>query len=877
MNDFSRHDLDTLKAQVDLAELMRSSGIDLKAEGQNLKACCPWHDDKTPSLVFNPKKQLYNCFGCGAKGDILDFLQRSEGLSFGAAVTRLRELAGEAPMVERSPEEARDPDRFAGGLTRPQLLARVMNHYRGGLVKSRAAQEYLEKRGLGDRELWEAFGLGYCEGSLLSLVPQSGETREALEQLGVITGKGKELLSGCVIVPLEHPDLGIVGLYGRRISKQARVRHLYLPGPKRGVFNAPGLQETKTVYLCEGVWDALSLWAVGTRNVSCLHGTGAVPADLERFLRASSVRELRLCLDEDRAGLEAGERLAAELGDRFGVSRVMLPDGQDPNEVLACESPGILRNFLDCVKPLTPCPGEGDGHDHEREIPLCETHKDGFTLAFEDVTYEVEPRPPFNGRLSVAIKGARKDGAGRKFRDRCDLLAARSRLAAVRTMSQTLSITKERAETQLMEILDVAEAWVATAGAISDGEDKAAAPVLTDAQKLEALEYLQSPNLKDRLQGDMEELGYVGEERGKLLMYLVGVSRKLESPMSAIIRSQSGAGKSGLAGLVAQLVPPEDVVHYSRVSAHALAYAEKTAYKHKLLVMEERVGGEAADYYIRIMQSGQVIRQSVTIKDPNTGKMTAQDIEVEGPIAYIETTTASVLNAENTSRCFELYLDESEAQTARIHQRQREAKGMNRLQTADRQSILEKHHNAQRMLEKLPVVIPYWEHLTFPTKWLRTRRDNERFLSLIEASAFLHQYQRPRKTARGSNGEEIAYIEATLEDYRTAYELAQTVLKASLHELSPVARDLLEKISHLEGEFTRREVRELTGWAQTRLVETLNELEAMEYIARTAGSNGTVMRYTIVAGGVPAGPSPLKHILHPDQLAAILEADPKKR
>ena len=318
-------------------------------------------------------------------------------------------------------------------------------------------------------------------------------------------------------------------------------------------------------------------------------------------------------------------------------------------------------------------------------------------------------------------------------------------------------------------------------------------------------------------------------------------------------------------------MPPEDVVHYSRVSAHALAYAEKTAYKHKLLVMEERVGGEAADYYIRIMQSGHVIRQSVTIKDPNTGKMVAQDVEVEGPIAYIETTTASVLNAENTSRCFEVYLDESEEQTARIHQRQREAKGMLRLRTTDRQRLIERHHNAQRMLEKMPVVIPYAGHLTFPTKWLRTRRDNERFLSLIEASAFLHQYQRPRKIARDSSGEEIAYIEATLEDYRTAYELAQTVLKASLHELSPVARELLDKISHLEGEFTRREVRELTGWSQRRVLDALGELEGMEYVAKTTGANGTTMRYTVLPVGA-SGPQKL-NILHPDELQAILETN----
>jgi hypothetical protein len=347
--------------------------------------------------------------------------------------------------------------------------------------------------------------------------------------------------------------------------------------------------------------------------------------------------------------------------------------------------------------------------------------------------------------------------------------------------------------------------------------------------------------------------------------------------MSAIIRSQSGAGKSGLASLGVMLVPPEEVVHYSRVTAQALAYAEKTAYTHKLLVMEERVGGESADYYIRIMQSGHVIRQAVTIKDPATGKMKLQEVEVEGPIAYIETTTASVLNAENTSRCFEVYLDESEAQTGRIHHRQRHAKGLTRMRQADRQRILDKHHNAQRLLEKIPVVIPYAGHLTFPTKWLRTRRDNERFLCLIEASAFLHQYQRPRKTAMTPEGP-VAYIEATLDDYRIAYDLAKVVLKASLHELSPVARELFDQVAGLEGEFTRREVRELTGWSQRRVMDALNELEGMEYVAKTAGSNGLTIRYAVLPSNGPASSSsaPMKHILHPDELKAILAAKERR-
>jgi DNA primase catalytic core len=272
MNHFSRADLDTLKAQVDLAALMRQAGIDLQPAGKNLKACCPWHDDKEPSLVYNPAKGLYNCFGCQAKGDVLDFLQRQESLSFGQAVIRLRELAGATPAAERR-ELPPDPDRLPGGLTRPQLLARVAEHYKKALSKAYQAQTYLKERGIDQLEQWEAFGLGYCDGTLLAAVPKTGETRDALIQVGIHNDKGREHFLDCVVVPLEHPELGIVGMYGRRISNRAKVKHLYLPGPKRGVLNWQSLADAESAYLCEGVFDALSLWAVGARNVYCLYGS----------------------------------------------------------------------------------------------------------------------------------------------------------------------------------------------------------------------------------------------------------------------------------------------------------------------------------------------------------------------------------------------------------------------------------------------------------------------------------------------------------------------------------------------------------------------------------------------------------------------------
>ena len=854
---------------------MRSHGIELEPVGQNFTAVCPWHDDKEASLVVNPAKQLYNCFGCEAKGDVLTFLQTQEKLTFPQAVMKLRELAGDVPSDDLEPSAPAKP-KSPGN---PQLLKRVADHYAQGLAKSEEAREYLKSRSLDDVEALRAFGVGFCDGSLLKTVPKGSEARQSLLALGVINSKGKEHFLGCVVVPLEDPELGIVGFYGRRINPKAKVRHLFLPGPKRGIFNHHFLRSTSPneaakAVVVEGVLDALSLWVAGVRSVLCLHGTAGFTDDTLKGLNASNVRELWLCLDADRAGEEAVERITEQTQGRFALSRVLLPPGSDPNSILVNEGASSLRAFLDCRTPLQDEGSRSEAEPNEsKECPLTETTDTGFSLSFESppVVYEVTPLPPFTGRLRISVKAALiSDGRKKRYLDRFDLTSARARTEAVKGMSRSLGLEAELAETHLSEILETTELWC-----LADGEsknDEVEAPVLTEEQKLEALQFLQAPDLVGRLQADMEVLGYVGEGKGKLLAYLVGLSRKLENPLSAIIRSQSGAGKSGLSSLVAKLTPPEDVIHYSRVSAHALAYAPKDAYKRKLIIMEERVGGEAADYYIRILQSSHKICQAVVIKDPATGQMRTQEFEVEGPIAYIETTTARHLNQENASRCFEIYLDETEQQTERIHQLQRQARTLKRLKRADHQAIMTRHHNAQRMLEEVKVVIPYVDQLTFPTKWLRTRRDNERFLCLIEASAFLHQFQRVKKSCRRPDGEEVAYIEANLDDYRIAYDLAKDVLRDTLHELSISARDALQAASALGGSFSRRDLRAALNWSQKRVHQAVHELLDMEYLTTISEGNGKAHRYAVVLEALADGElsSPMAGLLHPDELARRL-------
>jgi hypothetical protein len=208
---------------------------------------------------------------------------------------------------------------------------------------------------------------------------------------------------------------------------------------------------------------------------------------------------------------------------------------------------------------------------------------------------------------------------------------------------------------------------------------------------------------------------------------------------------------------------------------------------------------------------------------------------VEARAAFIEATTASSVNHENATRCFELLMDETEEQTKRIHERQRlqrTGRGLEIRRQAE--AITRRHWNAQRLLDSLPVVIPFADRLSFPSSWMRTRRDHARFLNLIEVSAFLHQHQRER-SREGA-------ILASLADYEAAYALAAEVLRETLTDVKRPLREALQSIQGLaakgEGSITRREIREALGVPDSTVRRWLLELVELEYLAVVGGENG---------------------------------------
>jgi len=720
------------------------------------------------------------------------------------------------------------------------LLERVVEHYHRTFCASRAAQAYLTRRGLTNPDLLKACRIGYADGSLLKRIPRSGELRDQLRALGVITEAGRELLGGCIVVPIPDPQTGTwTTLYGRGVRT---ARHCYLPGPLRGVLNFQAARSSDTVILTESILDALSFHQAGIATAMPIYGTQGCTTDHFDLLAREQVRTVILALDND----DAGRTATAALRDRLTAAGLAVrvasyPSGvKDANELLVSTNgaaPAIFRQLVNEAEPKT---AAVVSRPPSSTSPITRDG-DALVLRRDDLTYRARVYPPLLGRLRATVKVTR---GGAFHVDTLDLYASRSRAELTKRVAKMLGVEPDGVERDLLALL--VEAEHVTVDAEKPAIETASTPpAMTDAERAEAFAFLRRRDLLDQVARDIDALGFVGEATNTRLLYLVAISRKLPDPLSAIVLSQSGAGKSGLTEVLERLTPPEDVVLLTRLTPQSLYYIEPGFLDRKLVIVEERYGSMEADYSIRVLQSRKKLIAAAPIKDPQTGTLKTKVFTVEARAAFIEATTASAVNHENATRCFELMMDESAEQTRRIHTRMailRTERGLAVRQAAD--AIARRHWHAQRLLEPAPVIIPFADTLTFPSAWLRTRRDYARFLNLIEVSAFLHQHQRARR-----NGAIVAEVA----DYAVAYDLAASVLSETLADLRAPLRAAVDQIRAVcdqgDGSVSRRAIREALAVPDSTVRGWLQQLVDLEYLALVdAGQKGAgkVARYHLV-------------------------------
>jgi PHP family Zn ribbon phosphoesterase len=298
------------------------------------------------------------------------------------------------------------------------------------------------------------------------------------------------------------------------------------------------------------------------------------------------------------------------------------------------------------------------------------------------------------------------------------------------------------------------------------------------------------------------------------------------------------------------------------MTGQSLYYLGETNIKHRILAIVEEEGAEKASYALKLLQSEGELTIASTGKDANTGRMETQEYHVEGPVMIFLTTTAIDIDEELQNRCLTLTVDESREQTERIHALQRQARTLDGLRLRRRRlKMLDLMRNVQRLLEPVDIVNPWADQLTFTAGRTRTRRDHEKYLTLIDAVALLHQHQRRQMPVSKSSGAGAKpYIEVTLEDIELANRLAPELLGRSLDELPPQSRRLLDCIRKLVAErcekeqmdqstalFSRRELCEYSGWTYSQVKRHLPRLQELELIGARSGRMGSTMRYELFA------------------------------
>ena len=925
--------IERIKTDISLLRLVESQGYTPAKQGKDYAVCCPFHEEKTASCIISPKSNLFNCFGCGAAGSVIDWVMKTQGVSFRLACEILQKDVGivtEAKPVKRSTTK-KLPSTLAANGDHQAALRDVVNYYHDTLKQSPEALDYLTKRGIGDTELINRFRLGFANRTLGYQLPEKQfkagkEIRGQLQEIGILRQSGHEHFNGSIVVPIFMPRDGLYAgapggstpanserniceMYGRKILgsrlRKGTAQHLYLPGPHAGVWNAEGLEGQKEIILCEALIDAMTFWVHGYKNVTASYGISGFTSDHLAAFKACGAERILIAYDRDEAGNNAADKLAKDLQQQgFACYRLHFPKGMDANQYAlevqpASKSLGIVIRSAEWM-------GEGKAPERQLDIaiPLAEsntneaikTEEKPPSLVAEPQQPEILPpaqalpeAPQNNIDADVSEKEISFTFGERKYRvrgldknknyevlkinllanhnddlhvDTLDIYSAKHRQSFIKLAALELKVEENTVKKDVGKILLKLEELQEKL--IQGAVEKPNEPTpLNHDEQTQALELLRDPDLLNRILSDFSRCGVVGEEVNKLVGYLAAGSRKLDRPLAVIIQSTSAAGKSSLMDAVLNLMPENERVQYSAMTGQSLFYMGETNLKNKILAIAEEEGASNASYALKLLQSEGEITIASTGKDDSTGDLVTKEYKVEGPVMLFLTTTAIDIDEELLNRCLVLTVNESREQTRAIHEAQRQRRTLAGLEAKlQKDQLVKLHRNAQSLLRPLAVINPYADQLTFLDDKTRTRRDHEKYLTLIDCIAFLHQYQRDIKTVN-HGGKILEYIEAQLSDIETANRLAHEVLGRTLDELPAQTRKLLKQLQNMvQGEckkhrieqkdfrFSRREIREFTSWSDGQLKIHCTRLTELEYLLVHRGGRGQHIVYELLFDGV---------------------------
>jgi len=367
---FSDEFLANLRDQVDIVALIGES-LALKKQGARYVACCPFHEERTPSFGVTPHKGYY-CYGCHAHGDAIEWMRQCHGLSFSDAVKSLAQRCG-IPLPEPAAEDGAQINPAEVAHRRKVALLRdtldnARRIYVHGLKKNAVVRQYLADRGITTQSI-ESFEIGVAGKGILPLLKVDEITLidSGLAAKDAKKGHLYDRFRYRVMLPIRNAEGGMIGFAGRVYGAHAATNNVkYLNGPETSLFHKsqelygfhlarPNIRKDRLAVVVEGYFDVVILHQYGENRAVATMGTAITTEQMKRLL--GSADTILFAFDGDQAGIKAAVRAAAvfmeSMTDGKEARFLFLPPGEDPDSVMRREGLSLWQARIDCAQSLS--------------------------------------------------------------------------------------------------------------------------------------------------------------------------------------------------------------------------------------------------------------------------------------------------------------------------------------------------------------------------------------------------------------------------------------------------------------------------------------------------------------------------------------------
>lgn len=812
--NFLGMEINEIKQQLSIVRVLEHYGLKPDKNGM-LK--CPFHNDKTPSMLIYPKSNTYCCFSsnCTAgTGDQIQFIELKEKQGKHQALMIAKSILGIPTDTKPVPVEIKSEDPTVELFDYDKIFSKLKQN----IGKSPRAKQYIQERNLQADKL------------------EIGYNLETFSQL-----------KDCIIFPLKDKHNKVVSLYGRGL-----VKGHYYTANRTGLYPSYPSSNTRTLILTESVIDTATLLQQEEISkeftVLALYGTnGLTEEHTEVIKELKSLKEIILWMDGDEAGRKATAKYIEELKTlypRILISTVETPENEDINSLLQGHDSSILVHLLQNRKSFFSIEEKATDIDKTSSIAvhtpqLNTSNPDFITYQKEHLKFTLLGGISLNqsDRMRVTIKVNIEPQLSplQSIRHNLDLYNDDQVEKFCRKAGEKLEIGTSQILQSISELIEELERY-RVSKLDSQKEVKPTSRILSQQRRTTAINYLKQPNLLKRTNEDISKSGVIGEEINRLLMYLVFTSRMRENPLHVISLGASGTGKTYLQEKISELIPEQDKLEITMLSDNAFYYFGQQELRNKLILIEDMDGAENVLYPLRELMSKKRISKTIPIKD-NKGNLRTITLQVEGPICVAGTTTKEQIYEDNANRSLLLYLDGSNKHQESImdYQRRISAGEINLKQEEETKELFK---DIQSVLKPVNVRNSFAPQLKIPQEVFKPLRTNTHYLQFIECVTFYNQFQRETKTDN-QTGEK--YIETTIEDIEQANYLLKGVLLAKSDDLNGACRKFFETLKkYLKTEskesFYSTEIRTALRTTPTTLKRHLFQLLNNGYL-RIIGGN----------------------------------------